>query len=355
MFLIVRRTNLAPTIAFASPLTNPPTIQVSNPAAFLVLNDTVEVQSADNIGFTGATTYSNQADAAEVGAGRLGFPFPFFDATTYFRVRINGGDWSSALTYTPTWTALQFFQNTGEGAFAGTKGLWAHGKLSTYMKQTRVTADSGSTAIAAYGDPVGFLQDLSGNGNHLSQATAGLRPTYNAGDVGLNFDGVDDFLERATLAAQITGNTLWCAIAISSGGGGSTNGRIASVKAAGDTSDILSTTAASLISFVGGGTTVQGGRNGSSKSTTTGSLVSGTTSVIESKWDGTNHTMTLDGTAATPVGSTGSFTVDMFRLMAQAASSPGTYGKGIIKDVVLLNRIPTANEITSYRAFASGL
>lgn len=41
----------------------------------------------------------------------------------------------------------------------------------------------------------GTVADLSGNGHHLTQGTAGRRPTYNTGPVRLTFDGSDDCLE----------------------------------------------------------------------------------------------------------------------------------------------------------------
>ena len=64
--------------------------------------------------------------------------------------------------------------------------------------------DSGGTTPAtADGDPVGLWQDGSGQGNHVSQATASKRPTLRLGVTPsgrpvVRFDGVDDWLGAAS-------------------------------------------------------------------------------------------------------------------------------------------------------------
>lgn len=52
----------------------------------------------------------------------------------------------------------------------------------------------GSQETFSNGDPVPTWTDRSGNGNHATQATAGNRPTYDAATLGINFDGVNDYL-----------------------------------------------------------------------------------------------------------------------------------------------------------------
>jgi len=64
-----------------------------------------------------------------------------------------------------------------------------------------VWQDAARTTAATNTDPCGALDDLSGNGNHITQSTAGARPTVD--DTGVNslralsFDG-GDFLLRTT-------------------------------------------------------------------------------------------------------------------------------------------------------------
>lgn len=58
---------------------------------------------------------------------------------------------------------------------------------------------AGTTAVAADGDPVGLMNDISGNSHHISQTTSGARPTWKAGSglPYLDFDGVGTFLTRS--------------------------------------------------------------------------------------------------------------------------------------------------------------
>lgn len=62
--------------------------------------------------------------------------------------------------------------------------------------------DSGGATPAAVGQPVGYIADKSGRGNHATQATTASKPTLRqdaSGNYYLEFDGVDDWL-RATFA-----------------------------------------------------------------------------------------------------------------------------------------------------------
>lgn len=61
-----------------------------------------------------------------------------------------------------------------------------------------------TTPVTANNDPIGSWDDLSGNGRHAIQATAGLRPLYKTGAqngrVGVLYDGVDDVLTTAAVS-----------------------------------------------------------------------------------------------------------------------------------------------------------
>ncbi len=70
-----------------------------------------------------------------------------------------------------------------------------------------VWQDTAATTPAIADDPVGRIDDISGNGNHLLQATAGKRPILrlSGGKYHIEFDGSDDFLaDTFTLAQPFT-------------------------------------------------------------------------------------------------------------------------------------------------------
>jgi len=64
---------------------------------------------------------------------------------------------------------------------------------------TLFQTDNESTPVTTDGQAVGRINDKSGNGRHLIQTAAGLRPLYktSGGLRWLQFDGIDDGLERA--------------------------------------------------------------------------------------------------------------------------------------------------------------
>lgn len=68
--------------------------------------------------------------------------------------------------------------------------------------------NSNGTTAAGNGDPVGYLPDLSGNGNHLIQATTAAKPTLRTvlGPGGarpaVEFDGIDDRMTVLFTLAQ---------------------------------------------------------------------------------------------------------------------------------------------------------
>lgn len=58
---------------------------------------------------------------------------------------------------------------------------------------------AGTTAVTAYTDPIGYLTDLSGNGQHFTQATDASRLTWQADGSYSRVDanGINQFLERS--------------------------------------------------------------------------------------------------------------------------------------------------------------
>lgn len=77
---------------------------------------------------------------------------------------------------------------------AGEAGAWYDPSDLSSMWQ-----DSAGTTPAAVDSPVGKINDKSGNGNHLTQATAAARPILRQSGAlfYLEFDGVDDGLASA--------------------------------------------------------------------------------------------------------------------------------------------------------------
>lgn len=75
---------------------------------------------------------------------------------------------------------------------SGEEGCWYDpSDLSTMYQDA-----AGTTPVTSHNDPVGLIQDKSGNAYHMTQSTAGFRPLYQTDGVlhWLKFDGVDDFL-----------------------------------------------------------------------------------------------------------------------------------------------------------------
>jgi hypothetical protein len=57
---------------------------------------------------------------------------------------------------------------------------------------------AGTTAITAAGQTIGRWSDISGKGNHVTQATAGSRPTYRTGSPRVEFNGTNNRLFTAS-------------------------------------------------------------------------------------------------------------------------------------------------------------
>lgn len=89
---------------------------------------------------------------------------------------------------------------------------WTPAKLNPvlWLEADRGTwQDSVGGTVAVSGDAVGAWQDLSGNGNHATQAVASGRPILTTASNGgknfnaVDFDGVGTFLATTTFAAEL--------------------------------------------------------------------------------------------------------------------------------------------------------
>jgi len=78
--------------------------------------------------------------------------------------------------------------------------LFANGEQGAWYDPSDLTTlyqdSAGTTPVTADGDPVGRMEDKSGNGNHATQAGSTSRPVYRTDGTlrRLKFDGVDDVL-----------------------------------------------------------------------------------------------------------------------------------------------------------------
>jgi hypothetical protein len=107
----------------------------------------------------------------------------------------------AAVAAVPAPTVVAVFNPTG---ITGCKVWWDFSVAASSLWQDAAR----TVAITADGQTIGGVSDLSGTGNHLSQATAAAEPAYKTAIInGLSvarFDNVDDYL-----GATITADTSW--------------------------------------------------------------------------------------------------------------------------------------------------
>lgn len=224
------------------------------------------------------------------------------------------------------------FDGTSDGSSGSEKGAWyAFDDASSYT-------DAGSTLVTAVDDAIHQVNDLSGNGNHLIQATLSARPLWQ--DPGAEIDNSNDFMVTAAIASDITGTEL-TSIAVFRFDGTNNFQRVAS--ALNTASVDTSTSGAALFLRNGTGGDVIGYRNGVKSAKT----VSNSTYYLgESEFDGTDHTMTTAGVDGTPVSSSGSFEVRFFNI----GLTSGSAGNCTIKELIIIDRVLTSQEKSDVRS-----
>ena len=82
----------------------------------------------------------------------------------------------------------------------GKKGIW----IKPRDWSTLFQSSSGTTAVTAATDPVGYATDLSGNGKHFTQSTATSRPLAITvvGRNAIDLDGTDDKLVSGSVSVS---------------------------------------------------------------------------------------------------------------------------------------------------------
>lgn len=76
--------------------------------------------------------------------------------------------------------------------------LW----IDTSTTRSLFTDSARTTAVTNNDDPIGGIADLSGSGNHASQASSTLRPLYKTTGPGLVGDGTDDYLTIGSVVSS---------------------------------------------------------------------------------------------------------------------------------------------------------
>jgi hypothetical protein len=182
--------------------------------------------------------------------------------------------------------------------------------INTLWKDT-----SGTSAVTTDGDLVARIDDKSGNGYHLTQATSGNRPQYktSGGLHWLLFDGVDDVL--ANTSFSLSGTTVHGYVAFQQNGGAS-YGRLISLNSGGNDYDDASR-AALIIRSLTTDDFLSYRVNPVSSGTT---FTAGTDYVVDAKFDGTDYTVRKNYSTTATAASSGTFSTTQINIGCDTAS-----------------------------------
>lgn len=110
---------------------------------------------------------------------------------------VGAGAASDTKTVTPEADDEETFEEAVTSLLgAKLRAFWLYDEPSHLWQDT-----SGTTAVTSDTDLVGRVDDLSGNGKHLLQATSSNRPAYRTGPARTVYDGANDYLWIASGAA----------------------------------------------------------------------------------------------------------------------------------------------------------
>ncbi len=207
----------------------------------------------------------------------------------------------------------------------------------------------GTTAVASASDPIGYATDLSGNTNHaVGDANDTTRPTYVSGGGG-QFGATDSKRLTVSLTSNITTTAVYAMVVMNPASSEGSNGRYLSYCTSGQEDFNSFERAATL--YVSGGS-VLSYRGSAAKSS--GSYTASQNQAVETVYDGTDHTMYVDGSAGTSVGSTGSFNFSLIGIGGRANGASGTdYINGQVMEIIIRDSVPTSEEITSLRSYVN--
>lgn len=237
---------------------------------------------------------------------------------------------------------------------AATTSPWTPAQLTTALWLD--AADTGT--ITLNGSTVSQWADKSGNSRNFSQATASNQPTYNA--TGLNSKPTLTADTTKFLVANATGfsggPSLWVIVVATMNSATQSYGRLVAFSAPPlDDFNAVPTNVAILRNNIAN--SVAAYRNSSQLSQAAVSL--STPSILESIYDSVNHTMYINGTAGTPVASTGNFTATPRIALFTYLLAPNTAGwSGNCSEVIIGDSaISTDNrqKLEGYLAWKWGL
>jgi hypothetical protein len=225
-------------------------------------------------------------------------------------------------------------------------GSWAPTDLGANLLAWYDCQDSGSLTLT--GSSVDQWNDLSGNGNHLTQSTSILKPTYgatsfNSSKPGISFDG-NDWLQDSSFGGT-TGSVLSVFAVGQMSGSTNAYGRLAGYSTVPDTGDNDYSAATTAAFFLRDSTNnaIGGYRNGGAKGVKAVSLA--TPCRMGSVYDGTNHTAYVDNSAGTSVSSSGAFTNTGAVFILGRGGDSG-YWNGFICEVIVCITDLTADSTT---------
>lgn len=239
-------------------------------------------------------------------------------------------------------------------AGAGASAPWSPADLSPLLW---VDASDGAT-ITSSGGAVSAVTDKSGTGNHLT-STAGKEPLTGAATIG----GVNAFhfglgatWIGTTAMSGMSGKATFTAIAVASMMPYNINSyaRLLSTAASTGAHDYDTNAAAAMILRDETTSAISGYRNGPAASK---AITPGTPFLVISVWDGTTHTIYVDGAASSPVSTSGAnWSVSHLRIGAHTVDGYlGGYTDwwhGELGELIVTGTALSADERAAMRTYA---
>lgn len=224
--------------------------------------------------------------------------------------------------------------------FNGVSGAWFDPSDLTTLFQD----SAGTTPVTAAGQPVGKVNDKSGNGNHWTQVTAANRPTYQvdgAGKAYLSFDGSNDSLSATFNMVQ-----PWERISALQQVAWAAGARLFSA----------ATANAGELAQGGPGTPWLALVDGSFDVPQNNGLAVGANGVVAEIHNGTSSSLTINAGAAV-VGNPGSAAVNGFRVGNRGASGSNFASMRLYGAVIREGSMTTAerNDLRTYMAAKAGV